>query len=332
MASNAYLYNLIKSGLYNDKEGFKRYVNIIMSQEKNKKNSSLYNQLEKLVNSHKTSQGTLTTLNSDKSINDILYEKVPSKKVEDLFLPENVIIKYNWLIKEHQEQDTLKLYSLEPSNKILLIGPPGNGKTSLAESIANSLSLPLYIPVYGGLIKSLLGETTSGLNKIFKYIEDKKCVLFFDEFDTLGKERSDHNEVGEIKRVVTSLILHMDNLPSSVIFIAATNHESILDSALWRRFHYTIKLVYPNENSIKLWLDFFEKRMNFKFGIDIPDLALKLYSLKFSFGEIEYFAINMYKRLLLKDYYGTIEEMINIIDINKNTSVEFTSTTYDQYC
>ena len=108
--------------------------------------------------------------------------------------------------------------------------------TSLAEAIAEKLMLPFLTVRYENIIGSYLGETASRLVKLFDYVKTQSCVLFFDEFETIGKERGDTNETGEIKRVVSSLLMQMDNLPSYVIVIAATNHDVLLDKATWRRF------------------------------------------------------------------------------------------------
>lgn len=115
-------------------------------------------------------------------------------------------------------------YGLEPRHRLLLVGPPGNGKTSLAEGIAEALMLPFLVVRYEGIIGSYLGETASRVARLFDYVRTRQCVLFLDEFDTLGKERGDPQETGEIKRVVSSLLLQLDNLPSHVLVVTATNH------------------------------------------------------------------------------------------------------------
>ena len=139
----------------------------------------------------------------------------------------------------------LRSYGLEPRNKILLIGPPGNGKTSLAEAIAEALMVPLLTVRYESIIGAYLGETASRLSKLFEYAKTRQCVLFFDEFDTIGKERGDQHETGEIKRVVSSLLMQIDALPSYVVTIAATNHDALLDQAVWRRFQVKLELPKP---------------------------------------------------------------------------------------
>ena len=130
----------------------------------------------------------------------------------------------------------MRSHGLQPRHRVLLAGPPGNGKTALAEAIAEALALPFLIVRYEALIGSFLGETAQRLAQLFAFARTLPCVLFFDEFDVVGKERGDAHETGEIKRVVSNLLLQIDALPSHVIAVAATNHSELLDSAVWRRF------------------------------------------------------------------------------------------------
>ena len=151
--------------------------------------------------------------------------------MSDLVLPEFVRKLCDDLVEEQLRADLLRSYGLELRHKILLVGAPGNGKTSLAEAIAESLMIPFLTIRYEQLIGSYLGETASRLGQLFDYARTRPCVLFFDEFETLGKERGDTHETGEIKRVVSSLLLQIDSLPSYVVVIAATNHDDLLDKA-----------------------------------------------------------------------------------------------------
>ena len=139
----------------------------------------------------------------------------------------------------------MRSHSLEPRHKVLLIGPPGTGKTSLASALACELALPFLTVRYEGLVGSYLGETASRLLEIVEYVSHTPCVLFFDEFDSVGKERSDTQETGEIKRVVSSLLLNMDSLPSHCVVVCATNHPEMLDRAVWRRFELRIRIAAP---------------------------------------------------------------------------------------
>ena len=136
------------------------------------------------------------------------------------------------------------------ATKILLVGAPGNGKTSLAEAVAESLMVPFLTIRYEQLIGSYLGETASRLGQLFDYARTRPCVLFFDEFETLGKERGDTHETGEIKRVVSSLLLQIDSLPSYVVVIAATNHDDLLDKSRMAQIQIRVELPPPTRANL----------------------------------------------------------------------------------
>lgn len=131
---------------------------------------------------------------------------------------------------------------------MLIYGPPGCGKSQLAGYVASQLKLPLLTARCDALVSSLLGSTSKNIRNLFEHAANRPCVLFLDEFDALAKARDDQHEVGELKRVVVSLLQNIDQLPKDTILIAATNHEALLDSAVWRRFDYRIQMKLPNEN------------------------------------------------------------------------------------
>lgn len=133
-------------------------------------------------------------------------------------------------------------------------GPPGTGKSRLARHIANELGLDLYVARLDGLISSFLGSTSKNIRALFDFAAKAPCVLFLDEFDAIAKLRGDTQELGELKRVVNSFIQNLDTLGSHSIVIAATNHQELLDSAVWRRFSYRLALDFPAaELREKMW-------------------------------------------------------------------------------
>ena len=134
--------------------------------------------------------------------------------------------------------------SLSPS--MLMFGPPGCGKTQLAKHIASELELPLVTARADSLISSYLGSTAKNLRLLFEHARNRPCVLFLDEFDSVAKLRDDRHELGELKRVVVSLLQNLDALDNSTIVIAATNHEHLLDTAIWRRFGYRLRVTLPD--------------------------------------------------------------------------------------
>src|SRR5205807_4472344 len=140
----------------------------------------------------------------------------------------------------------------------------------------HALMVPFVVARYDGLIASYLGETSSRLKKLFDYVRTRQCVLFFDEFDTVGKERGDVHETGEIKRVVSSLLLQIDDLPSHVVVITATNHPELLDRAVWRRFQVRLHLPPPTPAQIAEWFRRFQARVKEPLGYRSEALAAKL--------------------------------------------------------
>lgn len=133
------------------------------------------------------------------------------------------------------------------NSSIILYGPPGTGKTKTASYIASMLGLPLITARTDALISSYLGATSKNIRMLMDYAQATPCVLFLDEFDALAKIRDDSNEIGELKRVVVTLLQNIDSL-RDVILIAATNHEDLLDKAVWRRFHYKIHISLPDDD------------------------------------------------------------------------------------
>lgn len=297
MARADLLYNLIKHGLSGDNPNFRRTVEAICAEERGKQHNILAERFEELLK--QPIKREINQISRANGIEQTLFaESIPKCDIEYLVLPETVKKQCNELIEEQNRADLLRSYGLEPRNKLLLIGPPGNGKTSLAGAIANALMLPLLTVRYESIVGAYLGETANRLSKLMDYVRTRQCVLFFDEFETLGKERGDIHETGEIKRVVSSLLLQLDSLPSYVIVIGATNHESLLDNAAWRRFQIKCELPRPSRAQLAFWFTQFEKRTKISFGMEPSTLAKKL--LGKSFAEAEDFALSVYRQYILR--------------------------------
>lgn len=315
MARADLICELIKSGLIKDDVSFRKAAEAICAEERSKQHEILANKISELLNNNQY-PNNLNTRNSPQIINSpnnitnqLFYEKVPNKRLDQLLLPGNVYDSCRDLIEEQTRIDLLRSYGLEPRNKVLLIGPPGNGKTSVAEGIAEALMVPLLTVRYESIIGAYLGETASRLSKLFEYAKTRQCVLFFDEFDTIGKERGDQQETGEIKRVVSSLLLQIDALPSYVVTIAATNHDALLDKAVWRRFQLKLELPKPTRRNLEHWFSSFEKKMNFSFGLEPSTLAKKLYGK--SYAEAEEFALSVYRKFILRSPTASSKAITN---------------------
>ena len=201
-----------------------------------------------------------------------LYEIVHSEiKFEDVILPESQRSILRQVIDEQLHANELLKHNMEPVNRILLCGPPGCGKTMTAYALGKELDLPIAYVRLDGLVSSYLGQTSTNLRKVFDSVRHQRIILFLDEFDAIAKKRDDSNELGELKRVVTTLLQNFDNMPSNVILVAATNHEHLLDPAIWRRFNVTVTLELPNEVQRKSlftkWLSEFSIAQNIDFSV-----------------------------------------------------------------
>lgn len=160
------------------------------------------------------------------------------------------------VIKEHQHIDVLRQYGLNTVNKILLHGHSGCGKTTTAKAIAKALKKPIIITELSNLISAKIGETSKQIKSLFDKANREKAILFFDEFDLIGKMRSvDDNDVGEMRRLVNTIIQLMDYLNDEAIIIGATNFYELIDTALLRRFELTIKFDLPTVEELDAYYD-----------------------------------------------------------------------------
>lgn len=245
MARSDLLIDLVDAERRGDKQRFRALVEAIIAEERANQHHLVADRLAELI----TTMGSSDLLARDDSatrVNDLVLDVVSKRRLASLQLSPPARRAVQELIEEHQRVALLRSHGLEPRSRVLLDGPPGNGKTSLAEAIATETMLPFYVVRYEGIVSSFLGETASRLDHAFEFARTRRCVLFFDEFDTIAKERADTHETGEIKRVVSTLLLQIDRLPPHVIVVCSTNHSELLDRAAWRRFQLRLELPGPS--------------------------------------------------------------------------------------
>jgi AAA+ superfamily predicted ATPase len=310
MARADLLIRLVQSGIRGDKANFRKVVEAIIAEERTKQHKVLADNLADILNSTPPEKpftnGSAPML--DPRAGNLFHEIIPQRRLSDLILPNDVQDICRSLIQEHHRTDLLRSYNLEPRNRVLLIGPPGNGKTSLAEAIAEALMVPLLVVRYESVVGTYLGETAVRLKKLFEHSSTHKCVLFFDEFETLGKERGDLHETGEIKRVVSALLMQIDNLPSHVMVIGATNHPELLDRAVWRRFQIRMTLPSPSRPRLAEWFEQFERRINIKLDYTSEYLARKLSGS--SFAEVEEFGMTVFRQYVLEQPNANMKNIV----------------------
>lgn len=298
MARADLILNLVRAGARGDQAQFQKTVEALAADERAKNHAILADRL--IARLKQDSNGLPKPLIPPlvQSLSGpLVVEMAPRRRIKDLILSVEVEQAIRELVEEQHRADLLRSYNLEPRNRVLLAGPPGNGKTSLAEATADALNAPFLIVRYEAIIGSYLGETAQRIGQVFEYARSRECVLFFDEFDTIGKERGDLHETGEIKRVVSSLLLQIDALPSYVVVVTASNHPELLDRAVWRRFQIRLELPMPKQGQIEEWFLRFEKRTGHELGLSPRNLAQRLKGL--SFAEVEDFGNDVMRQIVL---------------------------------
>ena len=307
MARADLLVNLVKAGIAGDTQGARAVAEAIIAEERDKQHTVLAERLDQVVR-HGMRQRPASQMGERHPAKELLYDLVPERRLEDLILPATIYRACQQLIAEQQKASVLRAQGLSPRHRVLLVGPPGNGKTSLAESLAEALALPFLVVRYDAIVASYLGETATRLRRVFEYARTIPCVLFFDEFDAVGKERGDTHETGEIKRVVASLLMQMDDLPSSTVIVAASNHPELLDRATWRRFQIRVTLPAPTSAALEAYFARFLSSLSAPAGITVRVLVKKLDLI--SYAEAEEFCLDVRRQLVLAGEETTVKSVI----------------------
>lgn len=278
MASGKLLRLLVQSGASGDPTAFRSATEQLIKEERAKQHNLLANDLERILygDRHIASTAVHNILPEAPTDNEsgvsLIDIKQANRSIEELILEKNTFEVIENVLEEYRREDILRSYGMMPAEKVLFFGPPGCGKTLAAEAIAYELNRPLAIVRLDSLVSSFLGETAANLRKIFDFIAKHKLVVLFDEFDALGKERDDGSEHGELRRVVNAVLQMMDSYDGKSIIIAATNHEQILDSAIWRRFDEIIEFPVLGKNQLQGLLQLKLRGVRREFDLDSDEL------------------------------------------------------------
>ncbi|HVK46284.1 MAG TPA: ATP-binding protein [Pseudobacter sp.] len=190
------------------------------------------------------------------NIYDLIINDKEQVRLDDVILKEESRKNILQLIKEHKYIEELHKYGLPVSNKLMLHGSSGCGKTTTAKAIANALGRPIMILNLSNVINSRIGETSQNMKQIFDKAAKERAVLFLDEFDQIGKSRDNsEQDVGEMRRLVNTIIQLIDYFPDKSLLICATNHPEIIDSALLRRFQFSISYEMPDDGQLDKYYD-----------------------------------------------------------------------------
>ena len=178
-------------------------------------------------------------------LGDLVTASYPDLKLSDMVLPENLARSLERVLRENRGTERLHERGLRARRKLLLVGPPGTGKTMTARALAGELHVPLYLVRFESLITKFMGETAAKLKLVFDAMKSVRAVFLFDEFDAIGAQRALPNDTGEIRRILNSFLQFIEADESESIVVAATNHAEILDRALIRRFDDVVTYEHP---------------------------------------------------------------------------------------
>ena len=308
MARADLILGLVKASRAGDDDQVRRAVEALAADERAKNHTIFADRLLAVLQMGNGRTRPPASVPIRSSAGPLVAERTPARRLEDVILTGDAEESIRELVSEQHRADLLRSCNLEPRNRVLLAGPPGNGKTTLAEAVAHELSVSFVVVRYEAVIGSYLGETAQRINQVFEYARSRQCVLFLDEFDAIGKERGDVHETGEIKRVVSSLLLQIDALPSYVVVVTASNHPELLDRAVWRRFQIRLELSYPTQGQIEEWFRRFESRTGRSLGFTPRSLAQRLRGA--SFAEVEGFGADVLRRMVLEQPDGNIKNVV----------------------
>lgn len=273
MAKASQLKALIKSHYDNDNIRFDTLSLQLAAHEATLGHNSLAQEVKKLVDNSKKNR-TVEAINSsniklyNNTIDELFIHSRPMLDMSEIILSTSNQDKIVKILSEYNNQEKLKKHGLKHRRKILLSGHPGTGKTMSASIIASELHLPLYVIQIDKIITKFMGETGAKLRQIFKMIEMQKGVYFFDEFDSIGTDRSKDNEVGEMRRVLNSFLQFLENDNSDSLIITATNNIALLDRALFRRFDDILYYDIPTKEEILKLLKLRLQAFTVKFDLD----------------------------------------------------------------
>ncbi len=276
MASGDHLKALLKSHMDRDDRHFYAIAMQLAAHEAKQGHTRLADELRRLIDSAKSQQhleasdAAPTPIAKPRGeLASLLQVSYPKNRLADMVLDPSIAESLHQVIKEQRHFSKLRDHGLHPRRKILLVGPPGTGKTLTAATLAGELGIPLFLVRLEGLITKYMGETAAKLRMIFDALTAVRGVYFFDEFDAIGSQRGMANDVGEVRRILNSFLMMIEQDDSASLIIAATNHAEILDYALFRRFDDVIEYHLPDDAQIKEVLRirlnrFTPKRMNWK--------------------------------------------------------------------
>jgi len=246
-----------------------------------------------------TTTGQVNALPKDRRQGEdlLFFDQAPILN-ERLILNASTYSKINRVLEEQRRRTILAKYGYLPKSKLVFWGPPGCGKTLTARYLAKELGLPLAVLRISAVISSFVGDTAAHIQRVFTRAAQTPMVLLLDEVDAIGKNRDDPNDVGELKRVVNGLLQAIDNFKGmDSLLIVASNHQHLLDPALWRRFDDIVPFPIPDNASRVRFLRVLLSGVQFQGTVELVSTQME----GLSYAEIEHISVEAVKTMILED-------------------------------
>ncbi|WP_427914803.1 AAA family ATPase [Ramlibacter sp. MMS24-I3-19] len=259
MATSDQLKALLRSHAEGDDRQFYSVAMQMAAHEAKQGHGRLAEELRELIDAAKGrrsvgAEGPVPIARPKGELAGLLNVSYPSRRLGDMVLAEPLLRSLQRVLKEQRHLSKLRSHGLHPRRKLLLVGPSGTGKTMTASALAGELGIPLFVVRLDALITKFMGETAAKLRQVFDAVSSTRGVYFFDEFDAIGSQRGMANDVGEVRRILNSFLLMIEQDDSNSMIVAATNHPGILDEALFRRFDDVIEYHVPSAPEIQALL------------------------------------------------------------------------------
>lgn len=312
MATAEQLKSLVRSHFSDDVERFRTVVLQLAAHEAKQGHRALAHEIRAIVDKASRKHGQVKLLSFPQNLQNLVLTEEPSISMSAIILSASLHRRINRVIHEYRQQHKLKSHGLFNRRKLLLVGPPGTGKTMTAQVLAHELVLPLHTIQVDKLVTKFMGETAAKLRQIFDLIQLEKGVYLFDEFDAIGGERSLDNDVGEMRRVLNAFLQFIENDTSDSLIISATNSPRLLDRALFRRFDDVLYYDLPDEDARKRLIkntlgQFLPSRFGWKHTIRVSN--------GLSHAEIDYSCCDAVKQVILSNRSrvttALLSEMLN---------------------
>ena len=254
MTTTRHIVALLQSHIAGDEDRFLSVATQLAAHEARQGHGKLAQELRELIDAAKGKSahvgrrgaGPVPLAQPKGQLATLLAARYSDIRMNSMVLSSALNERLGRVLREQRQQERLRTRGLSPRRKLLLVGPPGSGKTMTAAALAGELKLPLFTVLYDELFGKLLGETATRLRLVFDAIAVQRGVYFFDEFDAIGTQRSGQNDIGEMRRVLNSFLQFLENDDGPSLIIAATNHPELLDKALFRRFDDVINYDLPD--------------------------------------------------------------------------------------